>query len=67
MGIFNILPTWDGQSELNFLIYEIFLNLRAKKTFITSRDIESLMWRKAYTGYGSLSFIKKKAMTLVKM
>lgn len=61
------MPTWDGQSELNFLVCEIFLNLRAKKTFITPRDIESLMQRKAYTGCGLPSFIKKKAMTLVKM
>lgn len=67
MGIFNIFATWDGQSELNFLVYEIFLNLRAKKTFITSRDIESLMQSKAYIGCGSPSLTKKKAMTLVEM
>lgn len=67
MGIFNILATWDGQSELNFLIYEIFLNLKAKKTFIASRDTESLMQSKAYIGCGSPLLTKKKAMTLVNM
>lgn len=41
MGILDILTTWDGRSELNFLFYEIFLNLRVQKTVVRSGNSES--------------------------
>ena len=41
MGSLYILTTWDGRSELNFLFYEIFLNLRIQKTVARSGNSES--------------------------
>lgn len=41
MAGLDILGARDGQSELNFLVCEVALNLSVKKTLATSREGEA--------------------------